>query len=389
MEATHQVRFENAEDQNVFSLINLEVRNNLAVTYAIKTHSDTIDLNETAKNSFSTYSITYILNGATNPTENPTSYTQYDEFVLKDAIPAQANEKFTGWINQAGNTVTRIDKGTTGDLVLTAAIETFETYTITYVLNGGTNAAGNPTTYTQYDEISLLPATAADSDYSFDYWSDGNGNRISRIEKGTKGNLVLTAHYAEKSYSIYYSYESKWGSNPNPTSYTASTGEIILQSLNMASGYTFVGWYSDMYYENQVTSIPATSRKNLMFYGKAIETPSQSEYEYAYERTGVNYNQYFLFDTDGARFVYFLYGKKSSGSYYTDRYTGTTAGTLNGGLTLYYSEQGSSWTETFKWSVPNLEIKGILTDSSGAKYDFYKTSVSDVEHKYHNQSGAL
>jgi hypothetical protein len=81
--------------------------------------------------------------------------------------------------------------------------------------------------------------------------------------------------------------------------------------------------------------------------------------------------------------------KSPGGSYYTDRYTGTTAGTLNGGLTLYYSEQGSSWTETFKWSVPNLEIKGILTDSSGAKYDFYKTSVSDVEHKYHNQSGAL
>lgn len=62
------------------------------------------------------YSITYM--NSTDDNTNPTTYTINDEFVLGDI--AKENYVFKGWYNSQGIKVTKIDKGTTGHIVLTA-----------------------------------------------------------------------------------------------------------------------------------------------------------------------------------------------------------------------------------------------------------------------------
>lgn len=71
-------------------------------------------------------------------------------------------------------------------------------YTITYNMNGGTNSAKNPTSYTvESDTVVLTEPTK--TDYNFDgFYSDAKfENRITKISKGTTKNIVLYAKWSE------------------------------------------------------------------------------------------------------------------------------------------------------------------------------------------------
>lgn len=63
-------------------------------------------------------------------------------------------------------------------------------YTITYVLNGGTNNASNPGTYTILDSVTLLDPTKTRTGYtcSFNEWSP-----TDTIIAGSTGHRTFTA----------------------------------------------------------------------------------------------------------------------------------------------------------------------------------------------------
>jgi len=121
-----------------------------------------------------TYTVTYYLNGGTNSSYNPTSFTIGAEKIpLFD--PTKANYKFGGWYSDAGfrNRVTSIDTSKLQNVTLYAKWETLiteaETYTITYVLNGGTNNSLNPESYTEETgKITLADPTR--EGYTFTGW---------------------------------------------------------------------------------------------------------------------------------------------------------------------------------------------------------------------------
>ena len=64
------------------------------------------------------YSITYNLNGGTNSTSNPSTYTIEDNITLSS--PTKTGYTFKGWYDSENNKVEAISKGTTGNLTLTA-----------------------------------------------------------------------------------------------------------------------------------------------------------------------------------------------------------------------------------------------------------------------------
>lgn len=64
------------------------------------------------------YEISYVLGGGTNNLENPDTYTIEDEITLKD--PTRENYTFLRWENTSKETVSKIEKGTTGAIELTA-----------------------------------------------------------------------------------------------------------------------------------------------------------------------------------------------------------------------------------------------------------------------------
>ncbi|MCR4763168.1 MAG: InlB B-repeat-containing protein [Lachnospiraceae bacterium] len=72
-------------------------------------------------------------------------------------------------------------------------------YTITYVLNGGVNAAGNPDRYTAESETITLLDPTKEGDDLFDGWYTDKActkaRRIYEIEQGSSGNLTIYAKW--------------------------------------------------------------------------------------------------------------------------------------------------------------------------------------------------
>ncbi len=85
-----------------------------------------------------TYSIDYVLGGGVNASSNPASYNiESGTIVLAD--PTREGFIFLGWYDaeQSGNRVTEIKAGSTGRITLYARWQA-NTYTVDFVLNGGT-----------------------------------------------------------------------------------------------------------------------------------------------------------------------------------------------------------------------------------------------------------
>jgi uncharacterized repeat protein (TIGR02543 family) len=70
------------------------------------------------------------------------------------------------------------------------------TWAITYVLNGGTNAAANPATYTPADlPVALADAVKASSTFGGWFTDAAFANQITEIPQGSEGDITLYAKF--------------------------------------------------------------------------------------------------------------------------------------------------------------------------------------------------
>lgn len=133
---------------------------------------------------------------------NLMSYTEKDSFTLNSLV-ANEGYVFDGWYNNYGDKVTEIKAGTTGDITLTARWSLVE-YTITYDCGNGTNSSNNITANGERKYTIESPTfTLADADlpgFAFLRWEDEQGNAVAKIEKGTTGNIHLTAIWTSMRY---------------------------------------------------------------------------------------------------------------------------------------------------------------------------------------------
>ena len=145
------------------------------------------------------YTITYELDGGTNASENPASYNVETETItLKD--PVKPGYTFGGWYKDAEFTtqVTEITQGTTGNITLYAKWE-LVSYTITYELNGGTNAPENPAGYNVDTETITLKAPTKDG-FAFTGWfesPDFSTTEVKEITQGSTGDKTLYARWIQ------------------------------------------------------------------------------------------------------------------------------------------------------------------------------------------------
>jgi uncharacterized repeat protein (TIGR02543 family) len=147
------------------------------------------------------YTITYVLNGGINSGANQATYT-IESLPLSLAAPTRTGYTFEGWYDNAVflYTVTSIPAGSTGDKTFYAAW--MENYTITYVLNGGTNSGANPATYTIVS-LPLSLTTPTRTGYTFVgwyYYPDFSGNPVTTpITVGSMGNKTFYAKWTANS----------------------------------------------------------------------------------------------------------------------------------------------------------------------------------------------
>ncbi|MBD5554998.1 MAG: hypothetical protein HDQ95_06565, partial [Roseburia sp.] len=223
-----------------------------------------------------TYVITYVLDGGTNAAANPATYKETDETIVLEAA-TRDGYTFEGWYSDAEFTseVTEIATGSIGDITLYAkwtqiVVET--TYNITYVLDGGTNASGNPATYKESDETIVLKDATRDG-YTFEGWYSDEAftDKVTEITKGSTGDITLYAKWTqtvvETTYSITYVLNGGTNASGNPTTYKESDETIVLKDATR-DGHTFEGWYSDEAFTDKVTEIAKGSTGNKTFYAK-------------------------------------------------------------------------------------------------------------------------
>jgi len=175
------------------------------------------------------YNVTYVLNGGINHPSNPATYTFFDSTIIL-SNPTRAGYTFNGW--SPGN---KIWHHSTGDKTFTAIWSSPIVYTISYVMNGGTNNPANPATYTVVDTPVTL-GTPTRTGYTFSGWSDGGV-----IPSGGTGNKTFTASWVPTAYMINYNLGGGSNAAGNPSTYYMTSPTINLQDPTRA-GYTFTGW---------------------------------------------------------------------------------------------------------------------------------------------------
>jgi uncharacterized repeat protein (TIGR02543 family) len=230
-----------------------------------------------------TYTVTYTLNGGTIPLPNPNPAT-YDvtsaAFTLKN--PVKPGYTFTGWTGSNGvtaQTTVTVPTGSTDNKTYTANWS-INTYTITYLPNGGTAASSpNKATY-QITEVPFnINTTAAANQptrtgYLFDGWTGHNITVPTKTipvtvnsfaVQGEPENLTYTAQWSPEPYTITYTMNGGTNHASNPSGYNITSAAITLQAPTRA-GYTFAGWTGSNGNTPQTSvTIPAGSTGNKTY----------------------------------------------------------------------------------------------------------------------------
>ncbi|MDR3130699.1 MAG: InlB B-repeat-containing protein, partial [Treponema sp.] len=186
------------------------------------------DLTLYAQWTLASYTITYNLNGGSNVGGNPVAYTYTIEsngIIL--ASPAKSGAVFGGWYENekfSGSAVTSIPKGSVGDKTFWAKWTPI-TYAVSYNLNGGSNAAGNPAAYTIESKAITLAAPSR-AGYDFGGWyanADFSGGAVDVIYAGSTGDKTFWAKWEPVSYAISYNLNGGSNAAGNPAAYTIET----------------------------------------------------------------------------------------------------------------------------------------------------------------------
>ena len=231
-----------------------------------------------------TNTVTFLSNGGSAVA---TQYIVEGETASQPADPTKTGYNFDGWLYNGSV----FDFGTiiAQDIVLEAEWSLIN-YTINYVLGeGATNASTNPSTYTIETETFNLQDPTRDS-YNFMGWYNEDVDpdlRITRIEKGSYGNITLTAHWTQ---CFVVTFNTNGGSS-------VSTQAVEDQSCATEPGaptkpgYDFGGWYTDSTLNNGFSFTTPIS-DNINLYAKWNPRNDTNYYikHYKQKTTGSEYD---------------------------------------------------------------------------------------------------
>jgi len=108
-------------------------------------------------------------------------------------------------------------------------------FTITYVLNGGTNHASNPSHYMPESELITLQDPTRDG-FTFLGWTEGNTILANSI-----GNKTFSAIWELATFTITYQLSGGTNHDDNPKTFTIESSLIALQAPTKED-YVFVRW---------------------------------------------------------------------------------------------------------------------------------------------------
>ena len=203
------------------------------------------------------------------------SNSSAQSFTVKDYMgTALSAEDFKEWKVEEIN-------GSSGALVSIrlVAVSIHTRSTITYVLNGGTNAESNPDFYNE-GKTEVILADAEKEGCTFEGWySDADfTTRVTSIPITQTGSITLYAKFTANNYNIFYELDGGSNGEGNPDSYTYGIGVASFADAEK-EGHTFEGWYSDAEFTTQITSIDATQIRDVTLHAKFVEDEEETTTE--------------------------------------------------------------------------------------------------------------
>ena len=156
------------------------------------------------------YTVKFDANGGNGNMGNQ-AFTYDVEKALSANVFTRVGYTFAGWATTAngeteytnGKTVSNLTADNNGEVTL-YAVWTAVTYTITYELNDGENAQSNPANYTvETGTITLADATKEKTAFCGWYIDESFTNPITKIEKGSTGNIILYAKWWDSTDFVY------------------------------------------------------------------------------------------------------------------------------------------------------------------------------------------
>ena len=221
-----------------------------------------------------TYNITYHLGGGINAEDNP---TEFNERTLPLTLKAPTRDGFTfgGWYQNpacSGNQVTTIEVGTEKNVSLWAKWNAIE-YSVSYVLNGGTNSDQNVAKYSILDTPVKLYNPTRDG-CLFEGWfasSDFSGERMTYLSKDNLGDVTLHAKWS-LAYTITYNTNGGFNDGRNPSVFTENTETFTLFEAEKVN-YSFLGWFdNEELTGTPVTQIAKGTKNNIVLWAKWSST---------------------------------------------------------------------------------------------------------------------
>lgn len=189
------------------------------------------------------YTITYNLNGGTNPSGVSTNYN-INTATITLPTPNRSGYTFAGWYTNSsftGSAVTSIAKGSTGNKVFYAKW-TPVNYSISYNLNGG-SVSGNPSSY-NIETATFTLKNPSRTGYTFTGWTGSNGSTAQTsvsIAKSSTGNKSYTANWRANTYTVAYNANGGSGTTAS-SSHTYGVAKTLTANAFTRTGYTFKGW---------------------------------------------------------------------------------------------------------------------------------------------------
>ena len=208
------------------------------------------------------YTITYHLNGGTNNSINPITYTMSDEIVLRN--PTQEHYNFVSWYTNKylddGYDIWIIPVCTYGNIDLYAKWDP-KLYSVTYT-DGVDGEEIFPTKYLDAKYNSRTPSFGSNptrEGYVFVGWD-------KEVSPTVTGDVVYNAVW-EKVYTITYHLNGGTNSERNPNTFTKFDEYVIYAPSR--EGYDFRGWYDNKYFDgSDIWVIILGTEQNVELYAK-------------------------------------------------------------------------------------------------------------------------
>ncbi len=225
------------------------------------------------------YKITYNLDGGTNATQNPKTYTiTTNTITLRN--PSKTGYTFGGWYTDElfANKITEITLGSYGEKELFAKWDIIN-YEIEYIVPEGTTNT-NPTTYTIETDITPL-VDASRAGYTFGGWFSNSACTVpvTSVAGGAVGKMTVYGKFTANTYEVWlegkdtasvevsFDLNGAEGSAPAVQTVTRSD-KLTYPPIPTRQGYLFGGWYDNAACEGELFDFTAYLTENTTLYAK-------------------------------------------------------------------------------------------------------------------------